>query len=100
MPASDDEMTQPFAELRARYIKAADGGNWEMCRAIGNSVGCMMGSFEPSAPGFSDEERKLVAELFEFACFFKKLDKIPECGQQSLASVRESEYRGGVRLGA
>ena len=63
-----DECQPPSsAELKAKYIEAADNGKWDHCRHFCNVAGCG----GPPGPGridFTDAERAMWSELYELAC--------------------------------
>ena len=52
----------------AAYIKAADTGNWNHCRAICNHMGCGLEQPVPRTPGLTFMERQMWGKLFKLAC--------------------------------
>ena len=52
----------------ADYIKAADKGNWTLCRTICNHMGCGLEQPAPRTPGLTFMERQMWRQLFELAC--------------------------------
>ena len=56
------------AELLARFIDAADSGNWNRCRVICNTAGCGPGKPAARGAGYSWDERQVWRALYELAC--------------------------------
>lgn len=54
-------------ERLADYIKAADKGNWNLCRRICNSMGCGLDHPAPRMPDLTFMERQKWRRLFELA---------------------------------
>ena len=65
---TDEYQPPSSAELKARYIKAADKGDWNHCRMICNTAGCGLGSTNPKIEGLTLEERIEWRKMFELAC--------------------------------